>query len=829
MTVIKIENFGGEYPSMSPRALPDAGAQTNSNLFMGVAEFRPLMVDSAVGVSVSPARSLYRIDASLPWISSTQERSYVRGQIYGAVDKRTYYSIDSSAQPPRAMDATGADRILGVPTPAKPAIAVTVVDEVTWEEAETWCYGEGARSIRRAIGDNKMPDGATQHFQGSTILAGPYSNYGMLFATNVAVPAILQAQHWCLSAVVTTARAGDLGIQPTMLGAVESGGNLYIPLPCLPYKFQQNNATLTTALEALKGPDGTTALLDANQILTITNAADVIMDVGEYALSERNELDGLARDFVAALSSASLIPPGGAPGARPTAPTKPTVPQYTHASVGGDIVMVRDPEWVTYDANLVLYSAALEAFNTATAAVESIKAGVSDRLLAIQQRSAALIRQVEAKGADRWARISQETSEIESLVTTMGGVSRLVPYAVTRQIDTRFYVVTFVTDWGEESAPSPVSDLVEIDKNDTIVVNRPAVASGVSYISRNIVTWRVYRSNVGSCSAAFQYVGEAPVATATLADTVPAAALGETLPTTTWLEPPDTLRGLVGMPNGVMAGFTGNTIAFCEPYIPYGWPVEYQITTEHPIVGMGAFGQTLFVGTTGNPYFISGSDSASMSAVKMESNQSCSSARSIASVQGGVLFASPDGLCVADATGVKVVSQGLYTREDWQALVPSSMFAIEHEGIYYLFYNNGTKSCLAFDLATKKLGRVSLQADAAFNDLVGDTLYVANSTTVLAVFGGATRRTGRWKSKRMTMPAQVGLAWIKVYGDQDAGHPVTVRVYADGALKHTATVTDTTPQRLPSGRWLEYEVDIESAARITRVVLAGDTQELQSV
>lgn len=184
---------------------------------------------------------------------------------------------------------------------------------------------------------------------------------------------------------------------------------------------------------------------------------------------------------------------------------------------------------------------------------------------------------------------------------------------------------------------------------------------------------------------------------------------------------------------------------------------------------------------------------------------------------------------MADATGVKVITQGLYTREDWQALSPSTMFAVEHEGIYYLFYNNGAKGCLAFDLASKKLGRVSLQADAAFNDLVSDTLYVANGTSILAIFGGATRRTGRWKSKRMTMAAQTGMAWLKVYGDQDADKPVTLRVYADGALRHTATVTNTAPQRMPPGRWLEFEVDIESQARLTKVVLAGSTQELQSV
>ena len=490
------------------------------------------------------------------------------------------------------------------------------------------------------------------------------------------------------------------------------------------------------------------------------------------------------------------------------------------------------PEWAEYEADLAQYNLDMEAYNQAVAAREAAIAAVPQRIAELQARAFALVRAIEAKGLERWERISQEGSELASLVQALGGVTALVPYAVDRQVESRFYVVTFVAKWSgseDESAPSPISDMLEMDQNDTVSVTRPTLASGTDFASRDVTHWRIYRSNVGSSSAAFQFVGEAAIGATSFADTVAASELGEALPTMTWMEPPSGLRGLVGMPNGIMAGFSNNAVAFCEPYVPYAWPVEYQVTTESPIVAMAAFGQTLFVGTTGNPYFVTGADSASMSAIKAESNQACVAARSMVSVQGGVLYASPDGLCLASQAGVQVVSQGLYTREDWQALVPSSMFAVEHEGIYYLFYNNGTKGCLAFDLNTKKLGRVDLQADAAMTELATDALFVASGAQILAVFGGSVRRSGRWKSGRMVMPAQSGMAWLKVYGDQTADAPATLKWYGDGALRHTATVTSTAPQRLPMGRWLEHEIEIESAARVTRVVLAGDTQELQSL
>lgn len=73
------------------------------------------------------------------------------------------------------------------------------------------------------------------------------------------------------------------------------------------------------------------------------------------------------------------------------------------------------------------------------------------------------------------------------------------------------------------------------------------------------------------------------------------------------------------------------------------------------------------------------------------------------------------------------------------------------------------------------------------------------------------------------------MAWAKVYGEQNATFPATVRWYGDGGPRHTMTFTDLTPQRLPPGRWLEHEVEIESKARITRVVLASTLEELKEV
>ena len=281
------------------------------------------------------------------------------------------------------------------------------------------------------------------------------------------------------------------------------------------------------------------------------------------------------------------------------------------------------------------------------------------------------------------------------------------------------------------------------------------------------------------------------------------------------------------MPNGVMAGFFDATVAFCEPYTPYAWPAKYQISLQHDIVGMGVFGQTLFVGTVASPYFITGADSASMSAIKLDSNQACVSARSIVEVPGGVVYASPDGLCVASNNGIQLVTNGLFTREDWQALTPSSIFAAEHDGVYYFWYTGGSGGCYALDLASGKLVKVALTASAARTDKYSDTLYIASGTNVIPVLSTG-RMTGKWRSKLVVLPRQEPFAWISALSDFSA--PVVVRLYVDDVVSpfYTATLTSSTPQRLPPGRYKEWEIEVETTARVTEVVIASTTQELQA-
>lgn len=438
-----------------------------------------------------------------------------------------------------------------------------------------------------------------------------------------------------------------------------------------------------------------------------------------------------------------------------------------------------------------------------------------------------------------------------------------IPDAVVRIVDSRFYIATFVTDWEEESAPSPVSDKFDVDQNDYVTVTRPTVPS-----SRNIVGWRLYRTNVGTQGAEFQLIAPAGSGTATTVgqvkkwtngvvtdlsnnfkyfdttlatfqDEVESSELQEVCPSTTWLEPPRRdsgstpyLRGLTAMPNGVMAGFYDNTVAFCESYVPYGWPAEYQMNTEYPIVAMASFGQTLVVGTQGGIDYISGADAASMSQQRNVSMQACVSAKSMITVEGGVVFASPDGLCLANGSGVQVVTANHFTRADWQAINPSQMICAYHEATVY-FFGGSIVGMYALHLGTGKLTTVTGDTPvAAYEDRLTDRLYVVRGTNIVQMFGAGTSRTGTYRTKIAVLPKQEAFSWLSVESDflplvSGSPTPVTVKWYGDGVLRHTVAVSSRAPVRLPAGRYLEHEIEVSSASRWNKLVIASTSEELK--
>lgn len=462
----------------------------------------------------------------------------------------------------------------------------------------------------------------------------------------------------------------------------------------------------------------------------------------------------------------------------------------------------------------------------------------------------------------------------------------------------RVYVYTYISTFGavlEESAPSPAATISTYTSGATVTVSgfstAPTTAAGY-----NITAIRVYRSVVSATSAQYLYVGTVTVNPATgvasgsFSDAVAAADLGVALPSLYYTPPPTGLTGLIAMPNGILAGFTGNQVWFSEPYLPHAWPVAYMMTVGAPIMGLGVFGQTLVVCTTQTPYLITGSQPGAMSQEKVPLPEPCVAKKSITSDQFGVLYASPNGL-VSIAPGTQdVISRALFTRDEWQAYVPTSMVGVIYQNMYIAFYQVGQeKSALilmrgdspplvTLDVASQAVFVARSSAEVFYVSPVDNGIYQLDADPINNTYY-------EWMSKTFILPEPTNFAVAKVQANWDylddpeaynelvaeitasnqalwtSGAPlqstlnsvvlggmqingsilanipapaetrfIQAFVYANDVLISSQGFTDQEPQRLPAGgKEYIYEVRLTGNTPIRKFAMATSIAELRQI
>jgi len=411
----------------------------------------------------------------------------------------------------------------------------------------------------------------------------------------------------------------------------------------------------------------------------------------------------------------------------------------------------------------------------------------------------------------------------------------------TAPVETRTYIYTYVTQFGtvlEESAPSPPSVQVNVNfSGDSVTINNFATPPSGNY---NFVYKRIYRSVVGTTSVGYELVAQIPIANTSYTDTVAAASLGPVLTSLYYTPPPSTLQGIVAMPNGILAGFTGNQIWFCEPYLPHAWPVNYMLTTDYPIVGLGTYNNSLFVGTIKEPYLVTGTTPASMSQEKLALMQPCISKLSIASDQYGVLYASPNGLVSISTGAADVITSSIFTRDDWQALNPASMQGVLYNDMYFGFYQTtggAYNSLVLLRQDTPPLVNFSAAARAFYVEPTTGILNILDNTsnTIVALDTSTSSNTVfDWKSKKFLHAKPTVYTSLQVHADYvymaaNSGSYVTITVYADGTSIYSGNATSDYPIRIAGARAYVWEIEITGNVPVRRVNLASSMVEIGGI
>jgi hypothetical protein len=345
------------------------------------------------------------------------------------------------------------------------------------------------------------------------------------------------------------------------------------------------------------------------------------------------------------------------------------------------------------------------------------------------------------------------------------------------------------------------------------------------------------------------------------------------------------------MPNGILAGFRGNEIWFCEPYLPHAWPSIYMLTVNDEVVGLGVYDVNLVVMTKHQPFIITGTNPGAMSQVKLSMMQPCVSKRSITADQYGVIYASPNGLVGIGPGSQDVITSALYTREEWQQILPETLVSKVYNNMYIGFATlGGATSGLVFSRADiPPLFVWDFQANAVYVDhatgsiyavsKIDNAIYKLDSDTYNFTFY-------EWKSKQFVLPNPVNFAAMKVQAEYDAiqdavsynalvaqivadnqalfassssnlrgtlngnyanefvvngsilqdippfegARSVNIFLYANGELIYTTGMYSNEPVRLPvSTKAYKFEIKITGNVPVSGVLIAGSIGELKQL
>jgi len=389
----------------------------------------------------------------------------------------------------------------------------------------------------------------------------------------------------------------------------------------------------------------------------------------------------------------------------------------------------------------------------------------------------------------------------------------------------RQYVYTWVTTYGEESAPSSPSAVISVQSGQTVSLTITS-----STAPTNTTKVRIYRTDA---AGDWRYLVELTYGTWAYSDTLDDVWLGEALATTGWVPPNAGLQGLKSGPNGVLCGFFGNTVCFSEPYAPYAWPVAYQFITDYPIVAVCANAGGWLVATTGTPYFIAGSWPGQMSMAKINQNQACVSATSMVDMGDYVIYAAPSGLVSARGMDVQLISRDAVTRDQWQGITPSTLKAYAWENRYIGFLSSG--SGFMFYPEKGYFANIGYSYTAAALDwTTGNLLAYKAADGVVRQWNGGSADTLTWRSKRFSFEQPVNIGVVRLDADWGVSSPVypaTFNLYVDDAVSPTVTASiyDNTPARLPGGfRGNYFVAEIVSTHEIRSVSLGRDMSELMA-
>ena len=282
-------------------------------------------------------------------------------------------------------------------------------------------------------------------------------------------------------------------------------------------------------------------------------------------------------------------------------------------------------------------------------------------------------------------------------------------------------------------ATVPTSTTFTVASNPSTNATSTATSASATLAFNFFGTKRIYRSNTGSNTTDFQFVAEIAMSDNGYSDSKNNDQLGEVIPSTFWIAPPDddsgiypngSMQGLTAIGNGIFAGFSGKRLCFSEPFLPHAWPVAYRVTLEDEIVGISMAGNVLFIGTKGTNYIAAGTDPQAMSIQKLETAEPLLHKKSLVDMGGYCLYSGPDGLIAVENGQVVNVTEELITGKLWNTTGSGGYMAragARHENKYigHLYQDGSARNTTLSQCFSLEIG-AGLNSFTIIDNVVSD-------------------------------------------------------------------------------------------------------------
>jgi hypothetical protein len=358
------------------------------------------------------------------------------------------------------------------------------------------------------------------------------------------------------------------------------------------------------------------------------------------------------------------------------------------------------------------------------------------------------------------------------------GCTLIIDYISGPPLEARSYVFTYIDAYNQESSPCLPSDIVEGPSDgEWLISGFPLLpppspdAAGNNYPPP--VKMRLYRTLAGNTTGGqFFFVDDIEFGSGTppgtYVDTIPNTTIvnNNQLETASWAPPPAGLDGLIAMTGGMLIGFTGNTVHFCEPDRPHTWPAGYDQSVLYPIVAFAVWQQSLVVLTQGFPSTGTGNSPAQFTFAQVQAPEPCIARGSVVTDLAGVYYASQNGLIALNYYGAQNQTLSNLTRQDWLTRFQAkNLVSCRHRAQYLAI--NGTGMGFLIDYTEERMGVCFISpfvnVVSVWNDVfTGDAYMVADNIVYRWDSTVTPSLIYRWRSREFYMQAPSSLGACQI-------------------------------------------------------------------